>query len=259
MTTKPAAKPANSGGDFVAYHSTEGMGYELEPVSPYSFYSRKSRHLLERSIGGTVWMITGTRDSNKRLIHRLVGKYTPSEVRDDESDPNLHIIYGEEGTSLQPPLILSELDWFQDLFRAQNKFSFGFNSIRGEEILGGLHAALIGASEFSSEAGPPLLEGTPASVIVTSYERNPVAREQCLQYYGNTCFACGFSFRDTYGVGVTGCIHVHHLQSVAARGGEYIVDPIEDLRPVCPNCHAVLHSRKPPLSIQELKAMLAND
>jgi 5-methylcytosine-specific restriction enzyme A len=28
------------------------------------------------------------------------------------------------------------------------------------------------------------------------------------------------------------------------------------LRPVCPNCHAVLHLRTPPFSIDEARAML---
>jgi 5-methylcytosine-specific restriction protein A len=44
---------------------------------------------------------------------------------------------------------------------------------------------------------------------------------------------------------------------LAQVGGEYQVDPIADLRPVCPNCHAMLHSRRPtPLSIAELKRII---
>src|SRR5207245_5852406 len=102
----------------------------------------------------------------------------------------------------------------------------------------------------------PLIEGGASSVTVTSYERNPRARERCLQHYGSSCFACGFSFGQTYGESVTGCIHVHHLKPVVTRGGNYTVDPMKDLRPVCPNCHAVLHLKRPPLSIEELKTML---
>ncbi|MDY6960261.1 MAG: HNH endonuclease, partial [Halobacteriota archaeon] len=33
-------------------------------------------------------------------------------------------------------------------------------------------------------------------------------------------------------------------------------DPVNDLRPVCPNCHAVLHKKKPPYTIEELKNVL---
>jgi 5-methylcytosine-specific restriction protein A len=39
-------------------------------------------------------------------------------------------------------------------------------------------------------------------------------------------------------------------------GNEYRVDPIRDLRPVCPNCHAMIHRRIPAYSIEELKKML---
>jgi 5-methylcytosine-specific restriction protein A len=49
---------------------------------------------------------------------------------------------------------------------------------------------------------------------------------------------------------------VHHLQSVREGGGEHEVDPIEDLRPVCPNCHAVLHLLKPAYTIEEVRRFL---
>jgi 5-methylcytosine-specific restriction protein A len=39
--------------------------------------------------------------------------------------------------------------------------------------------------------------------------------------------------------------------------GEYIVDPVEDLRPVCPNCHAVLHLGGSCRSIENVKQSLA--
>jgi hypothetical protein len=135
-----------------------------------------------------------------------------------------------------------------------DEFIRSYALVRTPEFLVAEHSAELAAPSLA-----PLVEGAASSVIVTAYERNPLAREKCLQHYGTSCFACGFSFRETYGERITGCIHVHHLESVAARGGEYVVDPVKDLRPVCPNCHAVLHLRKPPLSIQELKTMLGND
>jgi 5-methylcytosine-specific restriction protein A len=53
-----------------------------------------------------------------------------------------------------------------------------------------------------------------------------------------------------------GYIHVHHLKAMSRRGGRYEVDPIKDLRPICPNCHAVIHRQNPPLSIVQLRQML---
>ncbi|NLO69847.1 MAG: HNH endonuclease, partial [Porphyromonadaceae bacterium] len=48
-------------------------------------------------------------------------------------------------------------------------------------------------------------------------------------------------------------IHVHHLRQVATIGKEYEVNPVKDLRPVCPNCHAMIHRRSEPYTIEEIK------
>ena len=36
----------------------------------------------------------------------------------------------------------------------------------------------------------------------------------------------------------------------------YVVKPLKELFPVCPNCHAMLHRRKPPYSIEELREII---
>ena len=36
----------------------------------------------------------------------------------------------------------------------------------------------------------------------------------------------------------------------------YRVNPIDELRPVCPNCHAMLHQIRPALAINELQSLL---
>jgi len=53
-----------------------------------------------------------------------------------------------------------------------------------------------------------------------------------------------------------GYTHVHHLTLLSQIAQEHEVDPVKDLRPVCPNCHAMLHTRTPPLSIEELMSAL---
>jgi hypothetical protein len=49
-----------------------------------------------------------------------------------------------------------------------------------------------------------------------------------------------------------GFIHVHHRKPLALIGRSYAVNPVKDLVPVCPNCHAMLHTQNPPLSVEEL-------
>jgi 5-methylcytosine-specific restriction protein A len=102
-------------------------------------------------------------------------------------------------------------------------------------------------------------EGSSYQIIATKYERNQAARASCLIHYGYTCHVCDFNFEKKYGEIGKEYIHVHHLNQISSIGEEYIINPIEDLRPVCPNCHAMLHKRKIPYSIEELKQYISNN
>ena len=99
-------------------------------------------------------------------------------------------------------------------------------------------------------------EGSRRQVSVNVYERNPRARRQCIAHYGTKCAVCGISLVDIYGDVGEGTIHVHHLEPLSEVANEYEVDPIKDLRPVCPNCHVIIHKRIPPYSIEEVKAFM---
>lgn len=99
-------------------------------------------------------------------------------------------------------------------------------------------------------------EGKTKTVLVNNYERNQVARQKCLDYYGAFCQVCNFNFGEFYGDIGKDFIHVHHIVDIATIGNEYSVDPIKDLVPVCPNCHSMLHKKKPAYSINELKEMM---
>ncbi|MCL4481831.1 MAG: HNH endonuclease [Bacteroidetes bacterium] len=96
-------------------------------------------------------------------------------------------------------------------------------------------------------------EGEIKQITSTKYERNPYARQVCISHFGLKCSVCDFDFGKFYGDLGTGFIHVHHIKPVATRKGKYEINPINDLRPVCPNCHAMIHRKKQELSIDELK------
>lgn len=99
-------------------------------------------------------------------------------------------------------------------------------------------------------------EGAVKQTIVNRYERDTRARDKCIEYYGLKCQVCSFDFEEIYGELGAGFIHVHHLTKISDIGKEYKLDPIKDLRPVCPNCHAMLHKTKIPMSIDKLKSKL---
>jgi hypothetical protein len=99
-------------------------------------------------------------------------------------------------------------------------------------------------------------EGGRKTITVNAYERSSRARNACLRHYGCICVVCGFDFERQYGRLGKGFIHVHHVVALSEVRKSYKVDPIRDLRPVCPNCHEMLHRGFPPLSIDELKEVM---
>jgi 5-methylcytosine-specific restriction protein A len=102
-------------------------------------------------------------------------------------------------------------------------------------------------------------EGARRQIRVNAYERNAKAREACLTHHGVNCRICGLDFASRYGAIGRGFIHVHHLIPVSAVADGYNVDPITDLIPVCPKCHAMLHRQEPPLEPGELKKLMERE
>ncbi len=107
------------------------------------------------------------------------------------------------------------------------------------------HLATLGiAQEWVSseeEQAADYPEGERMTVTVSRIERDPAARQACLDHYGVACSVCAMDFATTYGSLGDGYIHVHHLKPLSVSGPTRI-DAIRDLRPVCPNCHAMLHA-----------------
>lgn len=99
-------------------------------------------------------------------------------------------------------------------------------------------------------------EGAIRQVIVNAFERNHEAVTKCKEHWGTSCAVCEIDFRETYGDEFIGFIHVHHLRPLSKIRAEYEVDPIRDLRPVCPNCHAVIHHGGKHRTIKEVKNLL---
>lgn len=91
-------------------------------------------------------------------------------------------------------------------------------------------------------------------------ERNPRVIEHAknlfFQKHGRFfCEVCGFEFEKVYGELGRGFIEAHHTIPVSAlsEGSE---TKARDIAMVCPNCHRMLHRKRPWLAIDELKSIL---
>lgn len=125
-----------------------------------------------------------------------------------------------------------------------------------EEVFGQSNTELVYSEEITIEDISSLSEGTVRQVFVNRYERNRKARSICIAHYGSKCVVCGFDFEKTYGPIGKDKIHIHHLIPLSEIQKEYEVDPIRDLRPVCPNCHLIIHSKREPFTIEEVREMI---
>lgn len=96
-------------------------------------------------------------------------------------------------------------------------------------------------------------EGAKKQVTVNSYERDPKARQACIDHHGTACKCCGFDFEKVYGELGKGFIHVHHIKPLHTVGEDYKVNPITEMIPLCPNCHAMVHRDTEVLSVRKLK------
>jgi len=130
---------------------------------------------------------------------------------------------------------------------------FGGNSLATvdgttDTIQDGFQEPLIVDMLYPDELPPhgTYIEGIAQQVLVNQFERSSEARSACIAHHGCTCQVCDLDFIEMYGDLGAGFIHVHHRVPIASIGTSYCVDPVNDLVPVCPNCHAMLHRRDPP-------------
>jgi hypothetical protein len=165
------------------------------------------------------------------------------------------------------------IDWYLDLRNYRSidpQYEFGYiprgllrpilkNKQKVEKLLKDLEALnyYIGPDELYLPSN--LQEGRVRNVPVDIHERNPVARKKCIEHYGALCNVCGFKFSEKFGSIGVGLIHVHHVIPIGMSKGIHQVDPIKDLRPVCANCHTIIHRRIPPFTIEEVKIFIEDN
>lgn len=205
-----------------------------------------SRHSMNRNSAGDYLNIFACMIEGRRYTR------TNNAFATDYYLTHIHEDYGEDGLRNALAALALHLEYYEALRGV---------SLKKIRDIQSKHAALISYSAvtvFPEEVpeGEQFFEGAVTKRFVNVYERNPAARTTCVNHYGCKCFVCDFDFEGCYGEIGRLFIHVHHLVELSTINGEYVVDPINDLRPVCPNCHAMIHRKKPALSIEQLKGHL---
>ncbi|MDB6108290.1 MAG: endonuclease [Pedosphaera sp.] len=195
-------------------------------------------------------------DLINNLGHMLGGnryKRTLSPAATDSFLTGIKRDYGEQALKNAVSAYKQHLEYYQTLtgtpmrdhVRILHKFS---------DLLKNSFEEFIIAEEI--EEPQHFVEGATKTISINIYERSQKARKVCICEYGCICSVCGFDFEKKYGALGKDFIHVHHIRELASIGKQYTLNPKDDLRPVCPNCHAMLHKSKPAYTIAELKVLI---
>jgi len=94
----------------------------------------------------------------------------------------------------------------------------------------------------------------------TSRERNKklVTLKKKLAFAENPllpCEICGISFKTKYGDIGDGFIEAHHVVPISELTEETEMKP-SDLILICPNCHKMIHRKRPWLTTEQIKNLL---
>lgn len=95
-------------------------------------------------------------------------------------------------------------------------------------------------------------EGLKQDRTITFRTRNKRLIQKRKVQDDNTCQACGFKLR----IAGTHIIDCHHINPLALKDA-VSVTRIEDLVCLCPTCHRVAHAERYPLSVKQIKAVIA--
>lgn len=108
-------------------------------------------------------------------------------------------------------------------------------------------------------------EGQATARETVSRKRSQKLRAAAIEHYKKKdgklyCEVCGFCYEDHYGTLGQGFIEIHHEDPVYQYSDDgferYISDAVKKVKPLCANCHRMIHrDSKRPLSIEELKGI----
>ncbi|MDF4204884.1 HNH endonuclease [Maribacter sp. SA7] len=109
---------------------------------------------------------------------------------------------------------------------------------------------------FSANNQDEFLEGFKKEIKTENSYRSGKLVKLAKEKYGTDCVVCGFSFEQKYGQHGKDFIEIHHLIPIENGTRK---STINDVAPVCSNCHRMLHKGKTMLSIEYLKEIIERE
>lgn len=111
-----------------------------------------------------------------------------------------------------------------------------------------------------------IIEGKTVETVNKSKKRSAMLRKIAIEHYKDKeghikCCVCGFDFWECYGDLGRLFIQIHHEHPICEYDDEgtpqSLLEAIKNVKPVCANCHCMLHrSKNKCLSIDELKKIV---
>ncbi|MDC1076328.1 hypothetical protein OAQ35_05095 [Litorivicinus sp.] len=145
-------------------------------------------------------------------------------------------------------------DWTGERKLIEYKFGGQLGQISWSEIQGFLDQLVVPVTStfadlFASTSDVEgldsgIMEGALSVTEVKRRERSRLNRALSIEAHGYRCFICGLDPMSRYGDGGQ-ILEVHHLTQLGNLDDAMIFDPVRDLIPLCPNCHAAVHTRRP--------------
>jgi predicted HNH restriction endonuclease len=202
-------------------------------------------------------------DLNKWAFSKLIATENFNITYGSQAKPffygyNFVNILSIKNGSFKSNVIKRFLDWSDkiDYIAMRKKFELDQNTTMRFELL--VHIDQIPKEVLNKEKLlernlDEFIEGFRRQVIVENGYRNRKFTLHAKEELGTICYACGFNFEDFYGPHGKGFIEIHHLNPI--QEGERS-SRIEDVVPVCSNCHRMLHKGTAILTIEDLKQMI---
>jgi 5-methylcytosine-specific restriction endonuclease McrA len=223
--------------------------------------SAELRRLFKPS-GEDAEILRGRKDDKfSQIVRNLVSHHTLDDRYNfttlDTSDPAVarHAIADAGRTYLQDSI---------EALESLLSNSFGYDGIL-DGIVKIAESRGVGKRIVIFDENLLIAEGRRKSANREIFERSALLRNRAIDVHTKhgriVCQACGFDFYEHYGEIGRGYIEIHHLKPIFQYEDDEIektvVAALENLAPLCSNCHRMVHrNREAPLTVRELRDLL---